>query len=867
MLTSLAQAISVEDSSVPHAPVDISTSAMTTEERATAFRNELGIIDREAWVLAVMYSPQYYANAIDAQEASDEDNFRHYVTVGFKENISPSPLIDISHLLEWQKAFYESEETSNSEDKLDDAGISIPVVESWISEGMKRNVAPNDWFDEDYYHARYSDIRDQVTWGFRHYATSGYPANRMPCNLLEHFANELLTECPTLTPDFPQLALRIPYGCHANFFSGATQAALRKLFMADLYRAQLPELNHLSDNALFLHYIFIRPTTKVRPSVLFHETTYRKNLQLWIDERIQSKDSNDISEYESKGIRLNSISNNAWSIGYSDAWLHWFFVGTALQINPSPLFDQDYYLSSHPELMNQVEDSPFEHYAFTGCYEHWRRPSVFFNAAQYKQQCENPEYYIPLLDYIISGQFEGKKPFIGFQSEMFKSEHPLLESPVELAALQIRIQTDRLESGVLADITAKALAIEPQLCKPYGPKNILHAPMVHVDVDAMRAAERIRINLPKNHYESVILIPRCRMSGAARVAGQFARAVGELTQNENVLVISTESDEFEYPDWFPERMDIFDISQYIDDLSTNHRLRILLDVVRGLEPSRLININSNLGWQLTNTYCRQLSEWLDLYFYLFCWDKDIRGNKVGYPVDWFLPSFDYCKTVFTDSDALSNELRDRFCPSPYLAKKIVTLHTPAENNVVSYSKALQYRGNAFNGKRRIFWCGRFDRQKRIDLLLAVAERMPDVDFWVWGKPVLDTNPIDFSERSTNIQHMGSYSHIDDVPISSCDCFLYTAAWDGLPTVLIDVGSRAIPVVASAVGGVGELIRDDTGWPIHDVDNPEAYVSALKSVIGDYSSALEKADALREHTLALCSKDDYLNKIDDVLNTP
>jgi len=836
---------------------------MTVKERAELISAVLNVPDRPAWVLALMYTPEYYANAIDEPRTCERRQFDHYLNTGVHQNISPSPLIDISHLEKWQQSF--DINNNSSEESISEDFASLPAVIAWATEGLTRQVAPNEWFDEDYYHSRYPDLKGQVQWGFRHYATGGYAANRMPCNLVEHFVNELTTECPDFQPDLTKLALRIPHGCHAKFFSGVHQAALRKLFMAELYRAQNPELAHLSDNALFLHYVFFGPTDNARSSVLFHEQTYRKNLANWINARAKSLATAHISDTDFDDEPSEYVPRQAWTIGSCDAWLHWYFVGKLLNIIPTPLFDADYYATAHPELEHQIEGTVFEHFAFTGCYEQWRLPSPYFNASHYKQGVKSCKHDIPLLDYVLHGQFLDVQPVVGFSTDLYHAEQPLLESVVEQAAVLISGKTERLKHGVLADMVKKATALEPQLPKPYGPKNVLFAPRLHSEVDIMQVAERIQLDLPKNHYESIVLIPHCRMSGSARIAGQFAEALTTITATDNVLIISTDSDEFERPDWFPERMDIFNISGYFDGISKNHRMRALLDIVRGLRPSRLININSNLAWQLTSTYCRQLSEWMDIYFFLFCWDKDARGNKEGYPIEWFLPTFDHCKAVFTDSDVLTEELQNRYCPTPELKKKIATLHTPAENVEVSYLQALQYRGKSFRGKRRFFWSGRFDRQKRPDLLIAIAQRMPDAEFWIWGKAVLNSNPINFVEEAPNIQYMGTYTHIDDVPISSCDGFLYTAAWDGLPTVLIEVGSRAVPIVASAVGGVIDLIRNDTAWPVQDVDNPDAYVAALNAVTGNYPKALEKAQSLREHTLAVCNKDIYTHRVQELIN--
>jgi glycosyltransferase involved in cell wall biosynthesis len=142
----------------------------------------------------------------------------------------------------------------------------------------------------------------------------------------------------------------------------------------------------------------------------------------------------------------------------------------------------------------------------------------------------------------------------------------------------------------------------------------------------------------------------------------------------------------------------------------------------------------------------------------------------------------------------------------------------------------------------VFWAGRLDRQKRFDLLVAIARAMPDIDFRAWGTAVLDAAP-DLTGLPPNLRMQGTFISWDELPLRSADAWLYTAAWDGLPTVLIEVGGVGLPVVASAVGGVPDLITPETGWPVHG-DDPAVYVAALRELLADPDTALARATALQ-----------------------
>ena len=80
--------------------------------------------------------------------------------------------------------------------------------------------------------------------------------------------------------------------------------------------------------------------------------------------------------------------------------------------------------------------------------------------------------------------------------------------------------------------------------------------------------------------------------------------------------------------------------------------------------------------------------------------------------------FDILKAVITDSEFLAEELRTRFQVPPSLAGKLVSFATPIRN-----PPPVVQRATTSQTKRpQIFWAGRFDRQKRVDIVVAIAQQ-------------------------------------------------------------------------------------------------------------------------------------------------
>jgi glycosyltransferase involved in cell wall biosynthesis len=162
----------------------------------------------------------------------------------------------------------------------------------------------------------------------------------------------------------------------------------------------------------------------------------------------------------------------------------------------------------------------------------------------------------------------------------------------------------------------------------------------------------------------------------------------------------------------------------------------------------------------------------------------------------------------------------------------------------------------------VYWAGRFDRQKRPDIALDVARSLPDVDFCFWGEKVLKGDPL--GALPENVTLAGTYDRFADLDLSGVDAWLYTSAWDGVPSLLMEVGMTGVPIVASVVGGVGELISAEDAWPIADWEEPEAYEKSLREILADPVSARRRAQALRARLLRERSAEHYADEVVRVL---
>jgi glycosyltransferase involved in cell wall biosynthesis len=80
--------------------------------------------------------------------------------------------------------------------------------------------------------------------------------------------------------------------------------------------------------------------------------------------------------------------------------------------------------------------------------------------------------------------------------------------------------------------------------------------------------------------------------------------------------------------------------------------------------------------------------------------------------------------------------------------------------------------------------------------------------------------------------------------------------------LIETAAAGVPIAASDVGGVKELVTPDTGWLVEDHENPHAYVRALEEIRTNPAEAGRRRDLMLELVRQEHSWSSYLEKMSE-----
>lgn len=144
--------------------------------------------------------------------------------------------------------------------------------------------------------------------------------------------------------------------------------------------------------------------------------------------------------------------------------------------------------------------------------------------------------------------------------------------------------------------------------------------------------------------------------------------------------------------------------------------------------------------------------------------------------------------------------------------------------------------------------GRVVRQKNPELFIAAARRvlevMPGAKFlWVGAGAMRDRLIAELSEsgQAERVSFVGERADVEKV-LDDADLFWLTSNWEGLPNVVIEAMASGLPVVATEVGGTGELFATGGEGCLIASGDESALVAESLALLGDRQRYAEASTA-------------------------
>ena len=195
----------------------------------------------------------------------------------------------------------------------------------------------------------------------------------------------------------------------------------------------------------------------------------------------------------------------------------------------------------------------------------------------------------------------------------------------------------------------------------------------------------------------------------------------------------------------------------------------------------------------------------------------------------------FCEDVLV---AISEDAKKGLLKLHFSSKKIKVIYSGINHNLLQQNK------NHFNRKNTLakfgiisdkFIIGTISVLKPrkglsylINAAKIVAQECPEINFLIIGSGSLEKELKEKVKSSGLQKHIVFQNYIKQISefYKSIDLFVLPSLTEGIPAVLLEAMAFGVPVVATRVGGVPEMIEDGISGILVPPQNPEALAEAI-----------------------------------------
>lgn len=199
----------------------------------------------------------------------------------------------------------------------------------------------------------------------------------------------------------------------------------------------------------------------------------------------------------------------------------------------------------------------------------------------------------------------------------------------------------------------------------------------------------------------------------------------------------------------------------------------------------------------------------------------------------------YAKKIIAVSAAVAADAQKRYGIS---RDKLSIIHNGVDVDRFSFHQPL------FNRPVHIGAVGRLTAQKDFPTLINAMAGLKDkavCDIVGAGPDELFLQDIIKQKDLTQTVHLKGVTA--DIPafLKGLDIFVLPSRWEGLGIVILEAALTGVPVIASRVDGIAEIIDDQQNGLLFTAGNAEELAEKIEDVIANQPQALIRADRLRQ----------------------
>ena len=211
-------------------------------------------------------------------------------------------------------------------------------------------------------------------------------------------------------------------------------------------------------------------------------------------------------------------------------------------------------------------------------------------------------------------------------------------------------------------------------------------------------------------------------------------------------------------------------------------------------------------------------------------------------------------------------------PSRYLGRAVAGWGVPERKTVVIYN-AVDAVSSApcsipLAVRVKVITAGRLVSWKRVDLLIETLSQCPEAGLVIVGDGP-ERGRLEQLVRSRQlgerVYFAGQRNRQETVSfMAACDLFVLNSTYEGFPHVVLEAMSAGLPVVATAVGGTPELVRDGENGLLIEPLADDSLFRSLQKLVASSDQRRRLATAARQ-TIQMYQRSEMVKRTELVLS--